>query len=441
MKSRSERLLPCFGLLIWLLLAQASFSQNLFLEDAKIVDTNAKEVYFGNLLIENGKIAGRPETAPATFDGETIDLDGLWVIPGLADLHTHSYGNMAPNGYFDAPGTPIIAKRMLYAGVVAFLDLFGPEEMLYEYRNSQHNIQSPVATLYASLSCLTATEGHCTEYGVPTRTIDNPEAAREVVTDLATLRPNVVKIVYAQHGSRPSLDRETLAAAIETATVHGLKTIIHIHSWEDARDAIEFGASAITHIPPDPLPQEVAEMMADKRVASIPTLSVEIDVKDFLTDEAVRGARLASELAPKSFLKLFDSDVNEDLLSRAEEKESNTTNTRKSIELLYRSGVPILLGTDSGNIGTIQGYSVHRELQLLVELGMSSWDALGSATSKASEFLGKPWGVHTGEQADLLVVSASPISDISNTQRIEMVIKNGVVVDRERLREELSVSD
>ncbi|MEM7354591.1 MAG: PQQ-binding-like beta-propeller repeat protein, partial [Acidobacteriota bacterium] len=229
--------------------ATARQSGNLFLTGAKIVDPVAREVRQSNLLIEDGRIAGSPEAPPAGFSGKTLDLEGRWIIPGLADLHTHSYGNMAPGNAFDAPGTAVVAERVLYAGVTAFLDLFGREEMLYDLRAKQRRGEAGGADLFASLSCLTATEGHCTEYGVPTRTMDSPQEARNVVNDLAKKKPDVVKIVYSPTGRMPSIDAATLQVAIATAKEHGLKTVIHVNTWQDARDAIEAGASAITHVP------------------------------------------------------------------------------------------------------------------------------------------------------------------------------------------------
>lgn len=78
--------------------------------------------------------------------------------------------------------------------------------------------------------------------------------------------------------------------------------------------------------------------------------------------------------------------------------------------------------------GVIQGYSLHRELVLLVEAGLSTWDTLGAATTRAGEFLGRRFGVEPGDVANLVVVDASPIDDIANTQRIEMVVLRGRVV-------------
>ena len=73
------------------------------------------------------------------------------------------------------------------------------------------------------------------------------------------------------------------------------------------------------------------------------------------------------------------------------------------------AGVTVLTGTDAGNWGTIQGYSVHRELIKLVAAGLRPWDALAASTTRAGEFLGRSWGVSEGDAANLVVLDAAQL--------------------------------
>jgi len=410
-------------------------AQDLFLVNGQIVDPDTEEIHAGNLLILAGRIAGSPDRAPADFTGETIDLNGKWVIPGLIDLHTHAYGNMAPGGAMDGPGTQVVANRMLYAGVTAFLDLFGSEQSLHALRARQHAGEVGGADLYASLSCLTATEGHCTEYGTPTRVMDSPEEAREVVADLATKRPDVVKIVYAPTGRMPSIDRETLAAAVSTATENGIRTVIHINTWEDVRDAVQVGATAVTHVPrSEVIPPDLAQLMASRGMSSIPTLAVETDFQLFVLDETVLNHALARALTTEEIIEAYRTD---EIRARASETAERASARRArilaSVKTMSDAGVNILAGTDAGNWSTIQGYSIHRELAVMVEAGLTEWQALASATTRAGEFLGRDVGVTAGDVASLVVLEASPLENIANTQRIAMVIHHGEVVDRDKV--------
>lgn len=422
-------------LICTLMSATPLLAQDLFLTNARIVDPAAQEIRDGNLLIQGGVIIGSPDRAPDDFTGETIDVEGQWVIPGLNDLHTHAYGNMAPGNTFDSPGTAIVARRMLYAGVTGFLDLFGREDVLYELRAQQRAGEAEGADVYASLSCLTATEGHCTEYGIETRTMDSPDEARAVVADLAAKKPDVVKIVYSPTGEMPSIDRATMAAAVATASENGIRTVIHVNTWDDVRDAVEVGASAVTHVPhPEPIPDDLVALMAEKGVYSIPTLAAFVDLLAFIFDEAVLTNELATGLTTPEIIAAYASD---EMRSSDPEWQERTRGRRAailaSVKAMSDAGVTILTGTDSGNWNTIQGYSEHRELILLVEAGLSEWDALAAATTRAGEFLGQSFGVNPGDTANLVILEASPIDDITNTQRIALVIHLGAVVDREAL--------
>ena len=422
-------------LLCTLLFASPLQAQDLFLINARIADPAAREIRDGNLLIQGGVIIGSPDRAPDGFGGETIDLAGKWVIPGLNDLHTHSYGNMAPGNTFDSPGPAVVARRMLYAGVTGFLDLFGREDVLFELRAAQRSGAAEGADVFASLSCLTATGGHCTEYGIETRTMDSPDEARAVVNDLAGKQPDVVKIVYSPGGHMPSIDRATLAAAVTAASENGIRTVVHVDTWADVRDAVEVGATAVTHVPhPEPIPADLLALMVEKGVYSIPTLAAYVDLLAFVFEEAVLANELATELTTPEIIDAYASDEmrGSDPAWR-ERTRGRRTAILASVEAMSDAGVPILTGTDSGNWATIQGYSEHRELILLVEAGLTEWEALAAATTVAGEFLDRNLGVGPGDIANLVVLEASPIEDISNTQRIAMVIQHGAVVDRDAL--------
>ena len=150
-------LLRRLSLLLLVVWATNTAAGDLRLINANIVDPRTGEIRTGELWIEDGIIVDADEKPE--LDGEVLNLEGKWVIPGLNELHTHAYGNMGPGGVFDSPGTEVVAKRLLYAGVTGFLDLFGDEETLFALRERQRSGEFVGATIFASLSCLTATEG------------------------------------------------------------------------------------------------------------------------------------------------------------------------------------------------------------------------------------------------------------------------------------------
>ncbi|WP_417451026.1 amidohydrolase family protein [Kordiimonas sp.] len=409
-------------------------AQDLLLTGAHIIDPETRQVTDGNLLVRDGRVAGRPDSIPADFNGEIITLDGKWVMPAFVDLHTHSFGDAVPGGRPEGLGTPTVAKHYLYAGTTAFLDLFGHEQGLVALRASQRAGEFGGADLYASLSCLTAPEGHCTEYGVPTRTMSSPEEARASVADLAKNKPDVVKFVYSPSDDQPSIDKATLVAGIAEASRHGIKSVIHIKTWQEMREAVEAGAAAVTHTPQGDMPADIPALLVSHGVVSIPTITVHNEYLNYFFDPAILAAPMAQKLASDRVKAAYR---NTEMIARYQpgydERKARNEMTLKSVGALAAGGVSVLLGTDGGNWGTVQGYSVHREMIKLSEAGVENWQVLAAASTGAADFLGLDYGVQDGALANLVVLEASPLDSIANTQAISLVIKDGVVVDREAL--------
>ena len=113
---------------------------------------------------------------------------------------------------------------------------------------------------------------------------------------------------------------------------------------------------------------------------------------------------------------------------------------REVLDLMNRAGVKILAGTDAGDVGVFWGISLHQELELLVDAGLSEAEALRAATLGPAEFfqttdiLGT---IEKGKKADLVLLDANPLQEISNTQKIMGVVLNGRYLDRQALDEML----
>jgi len=104
--------------------------------------------------------------------------------------------------------------------------------------------------------------------------------------------------------------------------------------------------------------------------------------------------------------------------------------------IMFRAGVPLLAGTDAMNPFCFPGFSLHDELALLVESGLTPLAALQSATVRATEFLGRSEEldlIDPGKRADLVLLSADPLADIHNTAQIQAVWLHGKYIDRPAL--------
>jgi imidazolonepropionase-like amidohydrolase len=106
------------------------------------------------------------------------------------------------------------------------------------------------------------------------------------------------------------------------------------------------------------------------------------------------------------------------------------------VGIMFRAGVPLLAGTDAMNPFCFPGFSLHDELVLLVESGLTPLAALQSATLRPAEFLGRTeelGSVAPGKLADLVLLSADPLTDIHNTSQIQAVWYHGKYFDRSAL--------
>jgi imidazolonepropionase-like amidohydrolase len=103
------------------------------------------------------------------------------------------------------------------------------------------------------------------------------------------------------------------------------------------------------------------------------------------------------------------------------------------VGLMYRAGVPILAGTDAMNPKCFPGFSLHDELALLVDAGLSPLAALQAATRNAAQFMGQldsRGTIEDGKIADLVLLDADPLADIHNTRSIQAVVLNGKLYPR-----------
>lgn len=365
-----------------------------------------------DLTIRGSRIVS-VSTNQNTCAGKTLNISGAFVVPGFVDTHVHVWGNPSPvaEANDEEWGEEGTAKRTLQTGVVGFLSMSAEAEdvaLRERLRNSPQHTQFVLAA--------------------PTYTAAaSAREARLRIASMVKRGPELIKLFAG--GSQ-------IAAMVGQARTMGKKTVVHIANWKDARAAVMAGATAITHLEDEAIiPNDLVQEMVKRKTVSIPTLAVQCDM-----------ALLADPMHPPQWWndpllqKVVGSQVRADYenilhfsdKSRrtiAWQKAGCTTNDFASIKRLRDAGVRILAGSDTGNLGTFQGFSLHREMQLLTEAGLSNWEALAAGTTQAAEFLQLPFGVTEGAEASLVVLEKSPIEDIKNTRRIRYVIHHGKLLN------------
>ncbi len=270
--------------------------------------------------------------------------------------------------------------------------------------------------------------------------IGTPAEARRVIDSLAKLELDHLKIRTVQ-------DRETYLALGAAADAHRLKLTGHVVAPSPTL-FLAAGQDGVDHsflLPPDSFPEQRRKAfwraLAARDVGVVPTLVV--IPESVLRPPEYFAALLADTTGSVHPLRPYLSKYLE--LDWREQAEEQTPQRRATFARLWpevlaqlremrAAGVRILAGSDVAVLNIFPGVSLHQELELLVDsVGMSPVEALASATIGPAEWLGiahRVGSIVPGRVADLVLLEADPLADISNTRRIEAVVLGGRLFDR-----------
>jgi imidazolonepropionase-like amidohydrolase len=373
-----------------------------------------------------------------------LHFEGKTVMPGLISGHSHvglvDGAAIKPENY-NTQNIERQLKQYEHYGVTTVTSLGLNQDLVYQLRDEQRNGKLAGATL------LTAGRGIGVPGGVPGLNVakdqvyrpKNRDEARSAVREMAVHHPDIIKIwVDDNLGKSPKPDMDVEAAVIEEAHKRGLHVAAHIFYLSDAKKLVADGVDVLAHSVRDkPVDSELIRLMKEHHTFYIPTLQLEeaffiyADKPDWIKSTFFLDAlqpQTRELLLSSAFAAKIQSDP-----ATVEHRQFLTT-AEHNLKALFDAGVTIGFGTDSGAMPTrIPGFAEHRELQLMVEAGLSPMEALRSATGRNAAMLGLETGtLAVGKQADLLVLDDDPFNEIANTQKIAAVLHNGVVVRPEK---------
>lgn len=391
----------------------ASAAATLCLVGGQVVDPAQQRVTQADVVIEGERIAKVGPAAGAGCVGRTVHVQGKFVMPGLIDLHVHLEGNPSPTDLAaEDPGIEATMQLVLArTGLMDMLDLAPNPEVSFPLREKLRGSVHYPGLRVAAVIFLSGRG-------------QSAEQDRALVRKQAQWRPDVLKVI--------PFDAPAFDATLGEARKLGIKTVVHINTWEEARAAVQAGATVITHFQDSAvIPDDLVRLMAARRTLLLPTLAVQCEIGRFSKTPALLDDPLLAQVTSAELRQQYRQ--REQYSDKARrwvrwQQSDCVANDFASLRKLRDAHVTFLAGSDTGNLGTFQGYSTHRELELMAEAGLSPWDTLRAATTRAAEFLGIKWGVGEGLPANLLVLDASPVEQISNTRRISQVIYRGRVV-------------
>ncbi len=352
-----------------------------------------------------------------------IDGRGKTLLPGLIDAHVHIWDEAQ-------------LRRSLIFGVTTVVDMFMEDGLMRRIKTNQSTSpDGEMATLISAGTLVTAPSGHGTQFGVEIPTIASPDEAQAFVDERIAEGSDFIKIIFdsgaALGGHIPTISPQILEAVIRSAHNRGKLAVVHVLTLSGAKTALASGADGLAHLYcDDAYDPNFGVLAAECGAFVIPTLSVL---------ESVCGVSGASELMEDVHLSDYLNQIERIMLRQTFPRHAAETGfsaAQKGIRQLHDYAVPILAGTDAPNPGTTYGISLHRELVLLVDAGLSPTEALRAATSLPAEKFGITGRgyVRPGCFADLMLVEGDPIADIRVTRAIVKVWKNGAPVNRDAAR-------
>ncbi len=413
------------------------------------------------ILISGGKIQSMEPSATAKVppNVQILELRGYTVLPGLVGMHDHMFfpeggappiysdmGNSFPRLYLAlgvttirttgsvAPFTDLEIKRLIDEG-----RMIGPKMYVTAPYLEGHGAFTPVM-----------------------HELNGPDDARRMVNFWADEGATSFKAYM-------NITRAELRAAIEEAHKRGLKVTGHLCSI-GFREAAEIGIDNLEHgllvdsefVPnkqPDQCPggsavaaslkqldingsaaQETIRTLIAKNVAITSTLPV---FEASGAPLAQSGIGAASALLNPRVLNVMSTDARVRYLAARARLSSDSAYAallRKAMDFeraFVQAGGLLIAGPDpTGNGGVVAGFGDLREVELLVEAGFTPVEAIKIASFNGARFLGEDahiGSISVGKQADLLVVKGNPASNISDIEKVEIVFKDGIGYDSEKL--------
>jgi len=412
-------------LLLSLLLAPAtSFADSRYvLTPSRVFDADTGRLQTGWRVVVRGErieAAGPADEVKIPPGATTIDLVGATLLPGLIEAHSH----LLLHPYDETSWTDQVlresralrvaratvhARETLLSGFTTVRDL-GSEGAGYAdvgLRDAVAQGIIPGPRVLVAGRAIVATgsygpKGFDPEFDVPlgAEPADGPDLVR-VVRDQIGKGADWVK-VYADYRwgpaneARPTFSPEELRSIVETAKSSGRPTAAHASTAEGMRRATLAGVETIEH--GDGGDAEVFALMAERGVALCPTLAAAEAIEQY------RG-----------------------WIKGADPEPARIRRKRDSFRQALDAGVTICAGSDVGVFA--HGDSV-RELELMVEYGMTAVAALQAATSVNARLLGlgeQIGRVEAGMFADLLAVEGDPTQNISALRNVRLVLKQGTI--------------
>ena len=399
----------CFGLSLAACNNEAEVTQpGILYQNANVITMEKDGVQKNtDVLVVDGKILKVGKKIKVQ-QHEVVDCTDKYIMPGLFDMHVHVWNSDV---------TPLFIAN----GVTSVRNMKGSP--MVEQLNSMKEKGMLVApTIYTSSPLIDGVKSWFDATVVTT-----PEEGEKLVRGYASYGYKQIKVY-------PSIPKDTLLRMFEVADELGVKIVGHNNRFVTQRELADLGFYSFEHSMCLPEDKEDVAYMAKSGAWFCPTQVVNIafDYSRVPQNDIIQVKNY--EYAPRSLRQYWQQLIDGYHKNyKPDSPKYEEKYTEYAIAYINNSD-KILAGTDVGNPGLVPGFSLHDELWELVNtFGMSNFDALKAATVNGVEHLEiteQKGMIKAGLDGDLLILTANPLEDISNTTKIDMVILGGTQYDR-----------
>jgi len=452
-----------------------------YITHANLLDVNLqRRLPDYTIVIKDDTIeqTGPSERIRVPQGAKVIDATGKWVMPGMVDAHVHFFQT---GGLYTRPDAIDLRKyqpyekeiawykqnmddqlrRYLSCGITTVID-DGSTLALLRQRDTFSTKSYAPRILMAGPLISTAYSptplDNLTDPDQPFYTVNTAEDAVKMTKKQYSYRPDFIKIWYiildadAKAGAEKNLP--LVKAAIEEAHQHQYKVAVHATQKIAAQLAVEAGADFLVHDVEDELVDDAfIKLLKDHNVVLCPTLVVISGYFDTFAQNYLPTPEDITKGNPVQLGSLQELSYLPDSLPalryrmvakmRAKKNDQEDSIRRVNLKRMADAGIIIAAGTDAGNIGTLHASSFFKELRAMQQAGLTNWQILTAATLNGAKVLGKEnefGSIRKGSAADLLILHADPLTDLSNLNKIDQIIHRGVLFHPDSVIDETPVN-
>jgi imidazolonepropionase-like amidohydrolase len=391
---------------------EVSADRVLALVGARLVDGNGGEpLSKATIVIRGSRIdaVGPAASVEVPEDAELVDLSGMTIVPGFVDCHFHSINDLGPPQIF------------LANGVTTFRDPGHP----FRFYQAVRQTSKPMPRVFL---CGAHLDAYPPIWPQQARIIGNKQETRQAVEDHVDRGATAIKIYFR-------VPLELIQTACQTAAQRGVPITAHLELVK-ASDAIEAGLNGVEHVTSfgtslasDEVAArfvEVVEAMPSKREEWRYRLWAGLDLEKSTRLDPLLTQIVDNRVVLSPTLAVFERRAG--MQDATEIEILGFQNMLDFIRRCHRRGALIVAGSHTWVPGAEFGFAFQRELELLVECGLTPLQAITAGTRNGARFLqseNRLGTVERGKMADLVIVEGNPDEDISRLRSVHRVMLNG----------------